>query len=149
MHPYSSYTSPEEIGNIHGVNKNPPRRAEIKVRKNEMKLRKNQIISPKSFFVPRWRIKGIGRVTAVGTHDLCVRCIKGDNVCCRTARRVTAVGTHDLCVRCIKGYSVVVLTGTDAQTSNGCRDARSCVRCIKGYSVVVLTGTDTRPCVRS
>ena len=25
------------------------------------------------------------------------------------------VGTHDLCVRCIKGYSVVVLTGTDAQ----------------------------------
>ena len=34
---------------------------------------------------------------AVGTHDLCVRCIKGDGV------------------RCIKGYSVVVLTGTDAQ----------------------------------
>ena len=25
------------------------------------------------------------------------------------------VGTHDLCVRCIKGYSVVVLTRTDAQ----------------------------------
>ena len=160
MHPYGSYTSPEEIGNIHRVNKNPPRRAEIKVRKNEMKLRKNQIISPKNFFVPRWRIKGIGRVTAVPQRTprrvakcrdarSCVRCIKGYSVCCRTARRVTAVGTHDLCVRCIKGYSVVVLTGTDAQTSNGCRDARSCVRCIKGYSVVVLTGTDTRPCVRS
>ena len=26
------------------------------------------------------------------------------------------VGTHGLCVRCIKGYSVMVLTGTDAQT---------------------------------
>ena len=25
------------------------------------------------------------------------------------------VGTHDLCIRCVKGYSVVVLTGTDAQ----------------------------------
>ena len=24
------------------------------------------------------------------------------------------VGTHGLCVRCVKGYSVVVLTGTDA-----------------------------------
>ena len=48
------------------------------------------------------------------THRSCVRY--------RTTRRVTAVGTHDLCVRCIKGYSVrcvkcynvVVLTGTDA-----------------------------------
>ena len=26
------------------------------------------------------------------------------------------VGTHGLCVRCVKGYSVVVLMGTDAQT---------------------------------
>ena len=24
------------------------------------------------------------------------------------------VGTHDLCVRCVKGYSIVILTGTDA-----------------------------------
>ena len=33
----------------------------------------------------------------------------------RTIRRKNFVGTHDLCVRCIKGYGVVVLTGTDAQ----------------------------------
>ena len=33
---------------------------------------------------------------------------------CSTARR-RPVGTHGLCVRCVKGYSVVVLTGTDAQ----------------------------------
>ena len=25
------------------------------------------------------------------------------------------VGTHGLCVRCVKGYSVVILTGTDAR----------------------------------
>ena len=25
------------------------------------------------------------------------------------------VGTHDLCVRCVKGYSIVFLTGTDAR----------------------------------
>ena len=30
------------------------------------------------------------------------------------------------------------------ETSNGCRDARSSVRCVKGYSVVVLTGTDAQ-----
>ena len=40
-----------------------------------------------------------------------VRCVKGYSVRCRTARRVTAVGTHDLCVRCIKSYSVVVFNG--------------------------------------
>ena len=34
---------------------------------------------------------------AVGTHDLCVRCIKGYGI------------------RCVKGYSVVILMGTDAQ----------------------------------
>ena len=33
---------------------------------------------------------------------------------CSTAKR-RPVGTHGLCVRCVKGYSVVVLTGTDAQ----------------------------------
>ena len=152
MHPYGSYTSPEEIGNIHRVNKNPPRRAEIKVRKNEMKLRKNQIISPKNFFVPRWRIKGIGRVTAVPQRTprrvakcrdarSCVRCIKGYSVCCRTARRVTAVGTHDLCVRCIKGDNVCCRTARRV-TAVGTHDL--CVRCIKGYSVVVLTGTDAQ-----
>ena len=27
------------------------------------------------------------------------------------------VGTHGLCVRCVKGYSVVILTGTDARPS--------------------------------
>ena len=37
------------------------------------------------------------RVTVVGTHDLCVRCVKGYSV------------------RCVKGYIVRVLTGTDAQ----------------------------------
>ena len=54
------------------------------------------------------------------------------------------VGTHDLCVRCVKSYSIVVLTGTDAQIPPrrhvGTHDL--CVRCVKGYSVVVLTGTD-------
>ena len=86
------------------------------------------------------------------------------------------VGTHGLCVRCIKSYSVMVLTGTDAHPpTSSCRDARSvrplrqrlqrrginedgrppplrpvgthglCVRCVKGYSVVVLTRTDALP----
>ena len=34
--------------------------------------------------------------------------------CCVKTRR-NPVGTHDLCVRCVKGYSVRVLTGTDAR----------------------------------
>ena len=34
------------------------------------------------------------------------------------------VGTHGLCVRCVKGYSVVVLTGTDAQTKRPYKSLR-------------------------
>ena len=37
--------STEEIGDIQGANENPPRRAEIKVRKNEMKVPKNFVLT--------------------------------------------------------------------------------------------------------
>ena len=45
------------------------------------------------------------RVTLCRDARSSVRCIKA-------IRR--PVGTHDLCVRCIKIYSIVALTGTDA-----------------------------------
>ena len=64
--------STEEIGNIQGANENPPRRAEIKVRKNEMKV-------PKNFVVPHWRFKnsyrGNSRYYAIAaTNAQGVRC---------------------------------------------------------------------------
>ena len=59
MHPPSRYTSPEEIGNLQGVNELSPRRREMKLRKNEMKLRKKQIKVPKNFFVPHWIIQDL------------------------------------------------------------------------------------------
>ena len=34
----------------------------------------------------------------------------------RKSHESPVVGTHGLCVRCVKGYSLVILTGTDAQT---------------------------------
>ena len=58
----------------------------MKLRKNEMKVRKNEIKLPKNCSFPRWKVRNPsgkisdflgGRVTVVGTHDLCVRCIKG------------------------------------------------------------------------
>ena len=45
-------------------------------------------------------IGGVGAIRAIGLSG-------------RT-RRVTVVGTHDLCVRCVKGYGVRALMGTDA-----------------------------------
>ena len=68
--------------------------------------------------------------------------------------RVTFVGTHDLCVRCIKGYSVVVLTGTDAQivrpytgyTSRFDTTDAQIVRPYTGYTSRFDT-TDARSCV--
>ena len=78
--------------------------------------------------------EGIGAVGAIGrsrTSNGCrdarssVRCIK--------ARRVTVVGTHDLCVRCIKGNNVRALTGTDAQIVRPYKGLHVlCVRCVKG-----------------
>ena len=46
------------------------------------------------------------RLCLVGGRPLC----QGDT--CNPLR--CHVGTHGLCVRCVKGYSVKVLTGTDA-----------------------------------
>ena len=63
-----------------------------------MKLRKKQLVSPKNLPVPHWKIKN----PSVGISDF-------------LGGRVTVVGTHDLCVRCIKGYSTMALTRTDAQ----------------------------------
>ena len=46
------------------------------------------------------------------------------------------VGTHGLCVRCVKSHSVVVLTGTDARPPRRRVGTHGlCVRCVKGYSV--------------
>ena len=54
----------------------------MKLRKNEMKVRKNEIKLPKNCSFPRWKVRNPsevipdflgGRVTVVGTHDLCVR----------------------------------------------------------------------------
>ena len=44
-----SQIAPEEIVQFLG-------RKEKILRKNQLKLRKNQIISPKNFFVPRWKM---------------------------------------------------------------------------------------------
>ena len=70
------------------------------------------------------------RVARVGTHGLCVRCVKGYSIVILTGtvalRRVARVGTHGLCVRCIKGYSIEVLTGTDAQTVRPYRVTSRC-----------------------
>ncbi len=59
--------------------------------------------------------------------------------------RVTVVGTHDLCVRCVKARRVpVALTGTDAQIvrpysryTSGCvqRVTRSCAPTFR-YSII-------------
>ena len=82
-----------------------------------MKLRKKQIKLRKNFPVPPWRISIFYRgifdfLRGVGSRSSeCIGTIRGIG----GIRRVTAVGRHDLCVRCVKGYSVVVLTGTDAQ----------------------------------
>ena len=47
----------EGFPNPHVVNKDSPRRDEIKLRKNEMKLRRNQMKLRRNFFSPTWRIK--------------------------------------------------------------------------------------------
>ena len=69
----------------------------MKLWKNEMKLRKKQIKLPKNFFVPRWRIRN-----------------SSEEIFDFLGGRVTVVGTHDLCVHCIKGYSTMALTRTYA-----------------------------------
>ena len=77
-----------------------PARNEQILRNFEIILPKFHLILPNFYFGPPWGnfVSSLtlpdflgSRVTAVGTHDLCVRCVK--------ARRVTVVGTHDLCVR--------------------------------------------------
>ena len=53
--------STEEIGKLHGENKNSPPRDEIKLRKNEMKVRKNEMKLPKNFSMPPWRFGNFHR----------------------------------------------------------------------------------------
>ena len=69
------------------------------------------------------------------------------------------VGTHDLCVRCVKSYSVmvpkvmapVVLTGTDALPLDTIRaslqDSSLCVHRVKSYSVKLVRQRTHRSCV--
>ena len=47
----------EGFPNPHVVNKDSPRRDEIKLRKNEMKLRRNQMKLRRNCFSSTWRIK--------------------------------------------------------------------------------------------
>ena len=68
------------------------------------------------------------RVARVGTHDLCVRCVK--------AKRVTPCRDARSSVRCVKGYRVSYLTGTDASrrvAHVGTHDL--CVRCVASKRV--------------
>ena len=51
--------SSEEIPNSFMENRISPRRREMKVRKNEIELRKKEIISPKSSFVPPWKMRNL------------------------------------------------------------------------------------------
>ena len=100
-----SDTSTEEFGNIYGANENSPPRGGIKLRKNEIKLRKKQIKVPKNFPIPRWRFRNPSEEISDFLKGEASELSEASEPSAGDAR-VTVVGTHDLCVRCVKSYGI-------------------------------------------